>query len=145
MAVGVVAGNSLSQPENVRHAEIIAQVLFDLPLGQVRIAIGVQQTRLGREQRPVAVHVNRAAFQNDPRREEGELPQIRDVLGDGIVEVERRVFAAPRVVAPVNDRPLVDAVVVAHQKNGAVIAAPRLVSGEMMEQHLIERNVVLLQ
>ena len=70
---------------------------------------------------------------------------MRDVPGNDIVQIERRIFPAPGVVTPVNDRPFPRALVVANEKNGAMIAAPRLIGGEMVEPKPVSGHVVWRQ
>ena len=72
--VGVVADDAAAEPEDVGRAEVIAEVLLDVGLGKLRVAIWVEQALLGGEQRAAAVDVDRAAFQDDARREDGGGP-----------------------------------------------------------------------
>ena len=59
-------------------AEIVAQVLLDLRRGSsVGIAIGIEQAGLGREQRALPVHVDRAALEHDPRVKDGQAELLR--------------------------------------------------------------------
>ena len=109
-------------------------------LRQLRIAVRIQQTGFRGQQRAAAVDFDRPAFQDDPGREHRQLPQFCDVLGNRVVEVERRVTAAPGVVGPIRDGAFAHAAVVTREKNRAVIATPRFVSGEMMEVDAFERE-----
>src|SRR5204862_4523853 len=60
-------------------------------------------------------------------------------------ESERRILAAPRSIAPIDYRPLMPAVLIAHDKNGPVIAAPRLVRWKMMEGNAFQQSLVFGQ
>lgn len=62
-------------------------------------------------------------------------------MGEGVVEIEWGILASPRIVGPIDDGAFVISVDVADEKDGAVIAAPRLVSREMMKLNSIERCV----
>src|SRR6059036_3217063 len=118
MTVGVVTHDAFAEPKDVRHAQKIAQVLLDLLLRQLRIAVRIQQTGFGGQQRAAAVDFDRPAFQDDPGREHRQLPQFCDVLGNRVVEVERRVTAAPGVVGPIRDGAFAHAAVVTRAPNG---------------------------
>ncbi len=58
MPVGVIARNTLPEPENIAHTQIIAQALLDLFARKIRIAIAVQKARLGGKQRAGAIGID---------------------------------------------------------------------------------------
>ena len=62
--IGVVAGDAVTEPENLANAQIIPQALFDFTATQLRIAVCIQETRLGGKKSACAVPVDRAPFQN---------------------------------------------------------------------------------
>src|SRR6185503_21146514 len=99
----------------------IFQELFDLGFAQVRISIGIEQASFSRHQRAAAIHFNRTTFENHPRREERQTAQVRDVLWNGVVQIERRIFAAPGVVAPIDDGSLALAIAFADEKDWAMV------------------------
>jgi hypothetical protein len=129
--VGVVADDPLAEPEDLLHAEIIAQVRFDLRTVHFRVAVRVEQAGLRGQQRPGAVHLDGTALQDHRRREEREVEQLRDVLRHFVVQVAGWIFSAPRVVAPIDHG---EALRVAHE-DGPVVAAPWLVGGKGMEMN----------
>ena len=44
--------------------------------------------------------------------------QLRDMLGNRVIEIERRIFVAPGVVAPIDDGPFAAAAVARTRKIG---------------------------
>ena len=129
VAVGVVADNAFAEPEDLFHTKVIAQVVFDFLLGEVRVAILIEQARLGGEQRAFAVYFDGAALEDHGRGEKAHSEKLGDMLGYIVVEIARWIFAAPRVVAPIDDRHFL----VVADEDRSVIAAPRLVGGEGVE------------
>src|SRR5947208_3867009 len=68
MAVGVVARDSLAEPQDVRHAELVAQDRFDLAPPEPRVSDlhrRIEQTLLGREERAPTIHIDAAALEHD--------------------------------------------------------------------------------
>src|SRR3989449_11408254 len=60
MAVGIVARDSLAEPQDVRHAELVAQDRFDLAAPEAGVPDlhgGIESTLLRREERAPPVHV----------------------------------------------------------------------------------------
>src|SRR6476659_3927803 len=82
-------------------AEIGAEVLLDLGSAELRISVGVEQTGFGGEQGAEPVYVDRPPFHDDVRIEDWQFQFIGDEGRDDIIEVERRVLAAPGVEFPV--------------------------------------------
>ena len=64
VAVGVIALDALFQPEDFGDAESVAQELFDLRAAELRIAVGIEQHRLGGEELARAVDLDRTAFED---------------------------------------------------------------------------------
>src|SRR4051812_7518481 len=111
MAVRIVADDPLAHPQYFVHAEVILQVLFDLRLGQVRVAIRIQEALLAGEQKSLAVHIDRAAFENHGVRESAQAQLARDETGYPVVEIVGPVLVAPHVEHPVGNRDLTGAAV----------------------------------
>jgi len=128
VTIGIIAGDAVAEPEDVGDAEIIAKILLDLRLGELGIAIRVQQNRGGGQERACAIGVDGAALQHDARTEDIETEQLGDPLGDGIVIVVKPVLVAVGVVTPVDD----GEIVAAGDEDGAVIAAPGFIGRDAM-------------
>jgi hypothetical protein len=66
VAVGIVAGDTVAEPENVGGTEIIAQDIFDFGAGHPGIARldRAEEALFGGEQGAAAIHVNAAAFED---------------------------------------------------------------------------------
>src|SRR5450759_2840501 len=96
MSVGVVAGNSMLQPDDARSTQVIAQAAFDLPAAELGIAglYGAEQALLRGQQQTLSVDVDAAAFEHHLRREYGELEALAEEGGDG------GVFAPVVVLGP---------------------------------------------
>ncbi len=58
------------------------------------------------------------------------------MLGHGVVEIERRIFAAPGVVAPIDERSRL--VRRADEERRAVIAHPGVVGGDVAERDVFD-------
>src|SRR5258708_2935853 len=97
------------------------------------IAIGIEQTGFGGEHGPATVDFDGAALEDHAGRKKRQLSKARNVLGNGIVQIEGRIFVAPGVVAPINDGALAFSVPLPNKKNWPVIPAPRFIGREMME------------
>lgn len=123
--VRVVAGNPVAKPEHPGDPEEGAQPRLDLPARQTRVAVAVQQARLGREEQPLPVHVDRAALQDHSVCEAAQPQGARDAGRDAVVPVVGWVLPAPGVVRPICDGHLARAPV--SHKDGPVVAAPRVV------------------
>ena len=120
-----VSSPSMPSPSHsdLLHAEVRAQRRLEVRLRRARIAIGVQQALLGREHGAGAVHVDRAAFEDEPRFELRDAGQLVEPRGHRGVAHQRLVLAAPRVEAPVIERQLP---LWSEQEVRAVVANPRV-------------------
>jgi len=49
--VGLIVEHSVAEPDDVAHAQVVAQLPLDVAALEVRIAIGVQQAFLGDQRR----------------------------------------------------------------------------------------------
>jgi len=135
MAVGVVPDDAVTEPEDVPDAEVGAEMGLDAGPVEPGVAVGIEETGLGRDERAPAVHVDRAALQDDPGRVHRQAQLGGDARGDHVVEVVGRVFAAPGVVAPVHDGLLTrPARAGPLEEDRPVVAAPGIVGGVVMEE-----------
>ncbi len=145
VAVRVVADNAVAQPEDVGHAQEALQVILYLDLDELGVSILVQKALLGREKRPLAVHVDRSALEHDTGLDAFHPQIFRGVLGDDVVQVPRPVLLAPRVEDPIQDFDLLlPALAVFRHEDGSVVAGPGVVRRELMEDDIVE-DVVPLQ
>ena len=101
--------------------------MLDLLARERRVAVGVQQALLGRDEGPLAVDEERAALQY----ERGLVAAHPEVLGDEPrdlrVAVVRQVLLAPRVEPEVDER---DATRRVPDEDRTVVAHPRVVDRE---------------
>lgn len=58
VTIGVVSHNPVTQPENVRDAEIGAEIFLDIGATEGRITVGVQKTGFRSQQRAVSININ---------------------------------------------------------------------------------------
>src|SRR6266550_269113 len=87
--MGVVAGDPVPEPQRVRDTERLAKYVFDLVARQARIARlhdWIEQTLLGRQQRPAPVDVDAATLEHDPAIGQRELELFRSPLGKSRVQ-----------------------------------------------------------
>ena len=134
VAVGVVALDAVAQPHHVLLPVVVAQVALDVASSTAPwVAILVQQARRRRQHGAGAVEVDRAAFHDDARIEHRQAQLLGNPRRHRIVRVVRRVLAAPRVEAPVDDRRLGLAATRAQHEGRTMIAGPALVGLDVME------------
>lgn len=138
MPVRVIPDDSFAEPKDLGHTEVIAEVLLNLRFGEMRISIGIKEASFGGEEGTASIDLDGAAFHDDAGRKERESAKSGDVLGEGVVEIEWRIFAPPRIVSPIDDGAFMISGDIADEKDGAVIAAPGFISGEMMKLNSIE-------
>ena len=104
VTVGVVASDlAAGEPQDFFRAEVVAEIPFDVVLRELRIAVGIEQAGFGREDAAAAVAVDRTPFEDDAGDEAAAILQLGDAARDLIIEIERRIFAAPGVVVPVDE------------------------------------------
>src|SRR6185503_855874 len=133
VAVRVVARDALPEPEDLADAETVAQQALDVDARQLGVPIRVQEALLRRQQRALAVDLDRAALEHDARL---RVPRHAERLGhlspDLAVEVERRVLAAPGVVVEIDGEPRLLRRPARHEDR-AVIAGPSIVRREPVQ------------
>ena len=131
MAIGVVADDALLEPEDVGDAEAFAEFLLDRRAVELRVAVGIEQDRFGREQLATAIHFDGAALKDHVTIEASHAERCGDARGDGVVEIPRWELAAPGVEFPIGHRDF--AARVMFYKNRPMVAAPDIVV-RMIEQ-----------
>ena len=106
MAVGLVQIDALLQPDKALHAQIVAQMLLDLRLAQVRVAVFIEQALGGGDAGAFAIDVDGAAFQDQGCLVAGKAVLIGHLTGDQLIlapwVVETALEAAPGVEAPIH-------------------------------------------
>jgi len=110
MAVRIVAGNALPEPQNVPHAEVLAQGRFDLFLVQARIPhldSGIEQALFRSQKGSLTVHVDAAAFEHKVAfacsgLKQRKLESMGCALGNGVVLMPLRILD-PGVKAEADD------------------------------------------
>ena len=75
MAVGIIACDTLLQPDNPEDAQVTAENLLEIRSGETRVPIFIEEALLGGHDHPPAVDIDRSPFENDPRAEPGQ-PQL---------------------------------------------------------------------
>ncbi len=95
MPVGFIVEQAIRQPDNFIHSQVIAEDRFDLFAGQVRVAVAIEQALFGGDQRALAIHVDRAAFEHkalgDVTRAALDFQHFAAQLR---IEIPRRIQAA---------------------------------------------------
>ena len=135
MAIGVIADNTVAQPQDVAHAEVCPEKLFDFPASQLRIAVGIEQAGLGGQQSSPSVHIDGATLQHDTGLEHGKAQLFGDPGRYDVVQIVRRILPTPGVEPPIDDglrmlriRPL--------NEDRSMISTPGVVRGVKVEEHV---------
>ena len=123
------------------HAEVIAQRPLDRRLRHLRVAVLVQQTRLGGEEEAGPVHVERTSLHNHRPLKATHPERFGDLRWDRVIKIEGRILSAPSVVVPIRDRDFTRLVV--FHEDRAVIATPRIVGRMIVERHSREHRLGL--
>src|SRR5947208_4505965 len=139
MAVGIVAGDPPPEPQQVRHAEVVAQRALQLRARQAGVPHldrGVEQTLFGGEERAPAVDVDAPTLQHDiavpgPSTQQPQAEPFRNPFRHLVVPFPVGVFR-PGVEAEAGDGDLGARALTPHEQ-GAVIARPPAVGREAEE------------
>ena len=93
------------------------------------VAVGVQQARFRGHDGALPVSLDGTTFQSQAGSDAADSETCCDATARQLIVIPRRVFAAPRVVVPVNDhlRSRGWSTGATVQKNRAVIATPRII------------------
>ena len=121
-----VLDQAVGQPDDLLHAEPLAQQRFVVGAAQPQVAV-VQQALLGGEQRALAVGVEGAALEHERRLVELRAPGLGDARRRLSVLVVGRELLVPAVEAELHGGHA--AVAVAHE-DGSVVADPGVVEGD---------------
>src|SRR5262245_1361239 len=143
--IGVVADYTVAQPQDVRGPEVVFQILLDLFAVEMRVAVGIEQAGLGRDERAAPVDIQRTAFHYDAGLKEDFVHLLGDARGNYVVQVVRRIFIAPGVVAPIDDRAFAPAAAVAHDVNRTVVSRPGVTGWIEMESHGVDLDAARSQ
>ncbi len=121
------------QPDEVAHAQMLAQHLLGHLLAHVGIAVGIEDRAPGGHERTGAVHLDGAAFRDEGRLEEREVQQSCGLAGYLRVAGVRPA-PAPPVEAPARDGDASDLV---HHEDRPVVPRP-----DVVQRHCVERHVL---
>ncbi|MNH14875.1 hypothetical protein D3C79_744760 [compost metagenome] len=102
VAVGHVAGDVVRiawQPDGFLHAEKTGENFLDLGLGHSRVAVGVEQHRLGGDQGALAVDMNSPTFVAQGSTKAVQTELVEHAPRQAFVQIMRRL-AAPGIEAP---------------------------------------------
>src|SRR5438132_1231627 len=69
----------------------------------MRITVRIQETRPRRQNCAATIAIDRASFQNNSRYEAPTPLQLGDSARHVVVEIERRILAAPGVILPIDE------------------------------------------
>lgn len=127
VAIGVVAFDSFFEPKDFGNTKFVTQQLFGLFAGEMGIAVGVEEDRLGGEQLAASVDFDGSAFEDHAAFEDRKMEGGCDVRGDGVVEVPWFKFSTPCVEFPIGDGDFPGGFV--FDEDGAVVSAPDVVVG----------------
>ena len=148
VAVGVVAHDAPAEPDHLADAEAVGEGALDLGSGEARISrlLVRQEAFLGREQRALAVDVDRPALENDapPRDRDGSregASRFRDGRGDPRIAAMVGVLGPP-VEAPDRGR---DGAVRPVDEDRAGVAHPAPVGRDAVELDPIEVDLEALE
>src|SRR3989442_1226650 len=151
MAVGVVARDPGPEPQDVGHAQLLAQHRFQLAATEPRVSDlhrGIEEALLGGEQSAATVHIDAAAFEHDVARAGARTKQAH-------LELRGRTLRNAGILLPVAvlgpgvelepyDRDLGPRRGSAHEQRPE-IASPTAVRGKPEELHSCELDAHTLE
>ena len=141
--VGIVADDPVAEPNHIPRPGVVEQVPLHVLTAELRIAILIEQALLGRQHAAESVEVDRAPFEDDPRLEAAKLQALIDSLRHDVVVIERRILAAPGVVAPIDQHRL--APLRADEKHRPMIAHPGVVRRNVVQRDVRNMSDELLR
>ncbi len=94
MPVGLIVENALAEPDDPRHVQIVAQIVFHPLATQQGVAIDVQQTLFGDESGPFAIDVDRASLIHDGRAIAVPSLDLEHFTRDQVILVPGEIQAA---------------------------------------------------
>ncbi len=133
MAVGFLIRETLAQPDHAARAGEQRQAFLHLLPVEMRIAVGIKEALLGRDQRAFAVDVNCTAFADQRRAIRAHAGLRHDPPGQRRVICIRMVFVAPGIEAPCDTR---TRPVRPQQKGRPHVARPGIVERHFEDRHL---------
>ena len=92
----MVTDQPFAQPQDAINAEVFGQPCLDIGLGQLWIAVGIEQTLLGRDAQAGAIDVDRAALQH-PMAFSHRQPGVSGQLRPNFAITGHNEFPAPPV------------------------------------------------
>lgn len=125
MPVGIVAGETLFEPEHGIDRQTIAQCRFHALWRNGTVAVGVEQNRLGRHQLAGSVGFDGPTLQHEIEDEPAQAELLRDPGGNAVVPLILRKFTPPGIETPVGEAKLTP--VLAEQKERPIITNPNIV------------------
>ena len=127
MAVGVVALQSVSQPDDLLYPEPVSQFLFDLGPFQSGVTVGIQKAVLRGEQGVEAVGVDGAALEDILVGFKRGVGHRAGGKRNAVVRIPGCVFPAPTIEAEIVGDPRGSSFAAMQHENGAAVAEPGIV------------------
>ena len=139
VAVSLVEGHAVLQPDDLLQAHVLLEVPLRLFLGEVRVAVVVQHAVLRHDKRPLAVDLHGAALEHHLRGVVRVVVlEVQELRGEFLVALPREVQAAlePAVRVPSPGHAAHVALVVHHVER-AFVLRPRVVDGHLNHAHAL--------
>ena len=138
MPIGVIPLDAVAEPKNRCHPQRVAEFFFNRRTIFRGIPVGIKKAALGGEHGSFAIHIDRAAFEDEVGIVKNwNVQSLRHGGRHRVVLVKRRELEAPGVETKIQRGDL--RFLVANQKNRAVIPAPRLIGGNMEKLQTLRR------
>ena len=130
MAIRVVTLDTVSQPKDGGHTQILAKFFFNRGAVFRGIPVGIQKATFRSDNRSLAIPIDRAAFEDEMRLlKNRDSKCCCDGGGNGVVLIEWGKFVTPGIESKIQRRYL--GLLVANDKDWPVVAAPRLVGRDV--------------
>src|SRR3569833_4241855 len=98
MSVCIITYDAFLYPQYLVHPIIVHEKGLYLFTLQMRIAVLVQQTTGGSDQRSFAIEIHGASFHDDAGIKDGQVKRLAYERGDHIIQIEWWIFITPCII-----------------------------------------------
>ena len=129
MSVGVIALQSIAQPNDLTNPKPMTKLLLNLGAVEAGVTVGVQKARLGSQERALPVCINGSTFQNKIMCFKWSFRHGARPQGNAVIRVPRGVFLTPTIKSEVVSYPGWMAFLTVQHENRTAVTQPGIVGG----------------